>query len=281
MSRLTSLVLVVLVGTAQAGPRVEPPAKPAQQTAGPPGEASRATEPVQLMVISLEHADAGQTATMFSGGSRMIPGLRRVVHGPANTLLLVGTPEAIAQTAEAVRQLDAIASKRPAADAAGRPQRVVRSVRLSSAPAHEVAGVLRELLPALASGLTHGASVRIAARSATNELWVYGQPAMVEQVLDLAGELDRSYAEVMRERQRSEVPIQAYTLRYASVKEAGRLVGQILGKVGSTARILPDERTGRLLIAGPPRDQHIVQTALKLIDVPAAPATGAPLGGSP
>ncbi len=272
MSRLflRTLPLLIVVPCFAAPPRAanQPPARrarPALETAP------------HIAIVQLEHADAREAARMLATvapvtGTQQtfVPGLRRVTPGPANTLLITGTPEAIQRVRGLVRELDELAARRPARSKPESREPVIRSVRLDSADAAEVARVLWQLFPGTEPRSDRRGTTRIVPRRATNELWVRGDPAFVEQALELARRLDESFAETIRKDQSQALPLQAYALEHAEATQAAAMIGQVLSAAGSQARIMTDERTNRVLIAGSQRDQRIVQALLKVIDVPAA-----------
>lgn len=269
MSRLTSLVLVILVSTVQAEPGDAPPAAPPNRGAGISGQASSAAAPVQMHVLRLRHADAGATARMFPRAGSALPGLRFIAPGPSNTVLIVGSPEAIKQTAEAIRQLDQLAAEQEPAQTAPPQELVVRNIRLANATAGEVAGTLWELFPSSKPPVTRSEALRIAVRDATNELWIRGEPQRVEQAFEAARQLDASFVEARKTAEAFGVVMGVHRLQHAEAEPLATEINQVIKTMGLRWQVVADARSNRLIVVGPPEVRQTVRLLVEALDVPA------------
>jgi hypothetical protein len=164
MTRYCAWPFIVTCLFATAVPADEP-----QVTTRP---AARAREAVSTRVIRLRHAGAERIAGALQG---MVPAVGVRPLGDSNTLILSGTPEAIAQISRLIEELDRV-------DEGGRPAEV-RLFPIRNRRAEEVVSQIMPLLDTFSD-------VRVAADRERSAIAIRGSRSSLEWIEPLITQLD-------------------------------------------------------------------------------------------
>ncbi|NHK29071.1 type II secretion system secretin GspD [Parvularcula flava] len=201
-------------------------------------------------ILRLDNVDARTAATTLRG-LHSERGLVTPVP-ESNSVVIVDTASNVDRLVEVARDFD-------------RDTSIVRSIRLESAIATEVASTLRELLAGAATETRRGNATSVVAVPASNTVIIRGTPADVSRLVPLVEELDRNGA--------SQVDLSVVYLNHANAEEIVPLLTTMIETsygVESVTRkpsIAAHKETNALIISADPETRRIIQQVVAQLDI--------------
>jgi len=201
-------------------------------------------------ILRLDNVDARTAATTLRG-LHSERGLVTPVP-ESNSVVIVDTATNVERLVEVARDFD-------------RDTSIVRSIRLQSAIATEVATTLRDLLAGAATETRRGNATSVVAVPASNTVIIRGTPADVSRLVPLVEELDRNGA--------SQVDLSVVYLNHANAEEIVPLLTTMIetsyGSEAATRKpsIVAHKETNALIISADPDTRRIIQQVVAQLDI--------------
>ncbi|GGD00075.1 type II secretion system secretin GspD [Aquisalinus flavus] len=224
---------------------------PGDQTtrAGGTGPADSGGE-IVTRILRLDNVDARTAATTLRG-LHSERGLVTPVP-ESNSVVIVDTATNVERLVEVARDFD-------------RDTSIVRSIRLQSAIATEVATTLRDLLAGAATETRRGNATSVVAVPASNTVILRGTPADISRLVPLVEELDRNGA--------SQVDLTVVYLNHANAEEIVPLLTEMIatsyGSETATRKpsIAAHKETNALIISADPDTRRLIQQVIAQLDI--------------